>query len=418
MTERLYYTEPYRATFTAHVVEQLTWNDHPAVVLNRTTFYPLSGGQPADRGTLGGAEVIDVLERDPGHAVVHVLSQPIARGEVRGEIDWPRRFDHMQQHTGQHILSAAFLRELGGDTVGFHLGEANGEGPLQGPRSSTIDIDLADLEMDDMAIVEALSNRVVWEDRPISVRFAGEAELADLAIRRPAEVEGPVRLVEIGGDGKDVEAPFDLNPCGGTHVARTGEIGMIKLAGLEHRGKKTRIEFLCGNRALRDYTTKHDILSALAKTLTVGYWELEASIDRLLETNKELRRAERTLQRSLLDLETQRLLDGAVARGEYRVIGKVWDGREPEALGRIARSLAEQADVVALLFSVGERTHMCFTRGEAVDVDMNRLLRKACSRLGGKGGGRPHAAQGSAPAADSADVERLVHELETLVAAL
>jgi alanyl-tRNA synthetase len=226
-----------------------------------------------------------------------------------------------------------------------------------------------------------------------------------------------VRLVEIGGDGRDVEARFDLNPCGGTHVARTGEIGMIKLAGLEHRGKKTRVEFLCGNRALRDYSTKHDIVSALAKTLTVGYWELEASIERLLETNKELRRTERALQQSLLDLETQQLLDEAVARGGIRVIGKVWDWREPEALGRMARSLAEQADAVALLFSIGERTHLCFARGEAVDVDMNRLLQEACRRLGGKGGGRPHAAQGSAPAADLADVEGLARELEALVAA-
>jgi alanyl-tRNA synthetase len=418
MTERLYYTEPYRAAFTAHVMEQLTWNDHPAVVLNRTAFYPLSGGQPADRGELDGTEVIDVVERDSDRAVVHVLSHRIVQGEVRGEIDWPRRFDHMQQHTGQHILSAAFLRELDGDTVGFHIGEADGEGPLHGPRSSTIDIDLGDLGVNDIASVEALSNRVIWEDRPISVCFAGEEELAELSIRRPAEVEGPVRLVEIGGNGREVKAPFDLNPCGGTHVARTGEIGIIKLTGLEHRGKKTRIEFLCGNRALRDYKTKHAILSALAKTLTVGYWELEPSIERLLETNKELRRTERGLQQSLLDLETQRLLEEAVAQGEFRVIGKVWDGKEPDALGRIARGLAEQADVVALLFSVCERTHMCFTRGEAVDVNMNRLLQKACGRLGGKGGGRPNAAQGSAPAADLTDVEGLVRELETLVASL
>ena len=407
MTERLYYTDPYRSHFTARVVETLSWEGHPAVILDRTAFYPTSGGQPADRGRLGKAAVLDVVEREADNrderAVVHVLSNPIASDQVVGEIAWQRRFDHMQQHTGQHILSAAFERILEATTVGFHLGES----------SSTIDVDVANLEMEHVLPVEALANEVVWDDRALHVRFIDSEAIEDLPITEPPpDLKGPLRIIEIPGPPGAAQADFDVNPCGGTHVARTGEIGMVKIVGIEHRGDKTRIEFLCGGRALRDYEAKRSVTDTLARMLTVGTWELDEAVERLQEENKQLRHGERQLRQRLLDIESEHLVGTATLRGPYRIVGAVWEGRSPDELRILARKLAEAPDVVALLFSVNERIHLCFARAETVDVDANQLLQQACRQLNGKGGGRPQVAQGSAPRANIEQVKRVLRSLE------
>ncbi len=413
MTERLYYTEPYQTRFTARMVEELTWQDHPAVILDRTAFYPTSGGQPADRGTLGRATVLDVVEGEADDSgrrpIVHVLSGAIATDEVVGKIDWQRRFDHMQQHTGQHILSAAFEHVLGdaghpnAATVGFHLGAT----------SSTIDIGIADLQWKDVLPVEVAANDVVWDDRPISVRFVDSNAAPDLPpADLPPDVEGPIRLIKIPESSKADEPSFDVNPCGGTHVARTGEVGMIKIVGLEHRGDKTRVEFLCGERALRDYEARRSMTATLGKTLTVGTQELDEAVDRLQEENKQLQRAERELRERLLDMESAQLVEKAAIYGTYRIVGAVWQQRSAGELQTLARKLAEHSDVVALLFSVNERVHFCFARAETLDLDVNRLLQEACAQLDGKGGGRPQVAQGSAPGTSVDQVESVLRDLE------
>ncbi len=401
MTERLYYTEAYRTEFKAHVVERLTWNGRPAVVLDRTAFYPASGGQPADLGRLGGAAVADVVAREPDEAIVHILSEEISVGEIEGQVDWQRRFDHMQQHTGQHVLSAAFERELGAHTVGFHLGA----------ESNTIDLDVTGLEVEHVRAVETVANHVVWDDRAVAVQFVDSEALADLGIQRPAGLEGPVRLVRIPASPAEAGTHFDLNPCGGTHVARTGEIGIIKVVDLEGHGDETRVSFLSGGRALRDYADKDWMIDALVNRLTVGHWELDQAVQRLQEQNKELRRTERQLRQRLLDMETEQLVEAANAHGPYRVVGRVWEGRSADELRALARKLTEHPHVVALLFSVVGRTHCCFARAENVSLDVNQLLQAACSYLGGRGGGRPRAAQGSAPAARTSELEAVLGDL-------
>jgi alanyl-tRNA synthetase len=393
MTERLYYTDSYRTHFSARVVERLTWGGRPAVVLDRTALYPASGGQPSDRGTLGGGAVQDVVVREEDGAIVHVLEHDLREAEVEGELDWPRRFDHMQQHTGQHILSAAFERLLDADTVGFHLGAEH----------STVDIDAAQLEPAAVIPVEELANRVIWEDRPIGVRFVSPEELAALPLRRPPAVEGPVRIVEV--------AHLDVNPCGGTHVARTGEIGLLKIVRLDHRGDETRVEFLCGGRALRDYRAKNDVIRRLTAGLTVGYWELDQAVERLQAEAKQLRHELRGARKQLLGAEASELAEAAVVHDPYRVVWRVWERREPGELRALAQELMQYPRTVALLASVVERTHLCFARAEGVDLDVAALLREACARLGGKGGGRPHLAQGSAPAADVDHVEAVLSGL-------
>ena len=430
MTKRLYYTDSYCTRFSARVIERLAWEGRPAVVLDRTAFYPTSGGQPADRGTLDGVEVLDVVVREEDDAIVHVLSEdpsgfPKPEGsEVEGVLDWDRRFDHMQQHTGQHILSAAFEQVLDGDTVGFHLGA----------EASTVDINVARLEPAAVMPVEELANRVVWGDRPVGARFVGSDELAALPLRRPPAVEGPVRIVEIAGPStarlsvrlgahaegspeSDSGHSFDVNPCGGTHVARTGEIGLIKIVRLDYRGNETRVEFLCGERALRDYRAKNVMANQLAAMLTVGHWELDQAVGRLQADDKQLRQNLRRARKRLLKVEASELAETAVVHEPYRVVWKVWERsgsfpeKPPGELRALAQELAQRPGVLALLVSVGERTHLCFARADGVDLDVAALLREACAQLGGKGGGRPHLAQGSAPATGAADAEAMLVSL-------
>ena len=393
MTEPLYYTDSYRTHFFAHVVERLIWNSHPAVVLDRTAFYPTSGGQPADRGNLGGTEVLDVVVREEDGAIVHVLEQALPQDslEFQGVVDWPRRFDHMQQHTGQHILSAAFEQLLDADTVGFHLGAD----------VSTVDINVQRLDPAAVTPIEDLTNQVIWENRPVTTRFVSDAELAALPLRRKPAVEGRVRIVDVAG--------FDVNPCGGTHVAHAGEIGLLKVVNLDYRGNETRVEFVCGKRALRDYRAKNRMANRLTTMLTVGHWELDQAVERLQAEAKELRHHLRRARRHLLKVEASELAEAAqpgpsVAPQQYRVVAKTWEQREPDELRALGQELAQLPNMVALLASVGERTHLCFARAEGIDMDVAALLREACSELEGKGGGRPHLAQGSAPATDVSQV--------------
>jgi len=232
MTHRLYYTDPLTRSFDAAVVACGTNEGKYCVVLDRTAFYPTSGGQPFDTGTLGGAQVTDVLDGDNGD-VVHVTDQPLGVGTlVVGEIDWGRRFDHMQQHTGQHLLSAAFDRLFGVRTVSFHMGQ----------EISTIDL-AREVSLDEIASSERLTNEVIWDDRPVSLRFVPADQAAALPLRKESERTGELRLVEV--------PDFDLSACGGTHVPRTGTIGMVAVTASERFKGGTRISFACGGRAVR-----------------------------------------------------------------------------------------------------------------------------------------------------------------------
>jgi len=236
MTERLHYDDAYLLRFSARVVEHTQWEGRPAVVLDRTAFYATGGGQPHDTGILDGVGVVDVVERESDGAVVHVLAAPLPPGtvDVEGEVDRARRLDLTRQHTGQHIISAAFVEVLGANTVSFHLSADY----------ATIDLDRSPLTAEDLARVEDLANEVVMENRPVISRFVSRDELPALTLRKPLAHAGPVRIVEVPG--------FDCSACGGTHVRATGELGLIKLVRAERRGTESRVEFLCGGRALAD----------------------------------------------------------------------------------------------------------------------------------------------------------------------
>jgi alanyl-tRNA synthetase len=386
MTERLYFADPYRQTFGARVVERLQWGGSPAVVLDQTAFYPTGGGQPHDAGWLSGVPVGDVVERETDGAVVHVLSAPLDGETVEGKIDWARRFDLMQQHTGQHILSAAFVERCGANTVGFHLSDAY----------ATLDVDRAPLSAEDLAQVEVLSNDVVFRDRPAIPRFVPDGEVSSLPLRKPVSHKGPVRVVEIPG--------FDCSACGGTHVRRTGEVGLVKITRSERRGHETRVEFLCGRRALADYQSKNALVMGLAQEYTVGHWELADLVHRLAGDLKETRRDLRRTRDALLDAEATALWYEGVELGPARIVRAEFSNRAPDDLKHLARRLVGRPCTVALLGTVehasGKAT-LAFARTPDLELHMGNLVRQACERIGGRGGGRPEFAQGGGPRGDN-----------------
>jgi len=388
MTDRLYYHDSYLRHFSASVVERLHWEGKPAVVLDKTAFYPTSGGQPSDHGTLGEVDVLDVVVREDDGTIVHVLRDFLSAGSVEGNVDWQRRFDHMQQHTGQHILSAAFERLLNADTVGFHLGT----------KVSTVDIAVPSLDMNDVAPVEGLANQIIWDNHTVSAYLVDREDVVSLNLRREPTIHGPIRLIDI--------QDFDLNPCGGTHVSRTGEVGLIKTTRLETRGNITRVEFLCGRRALADYRLKNDILANLAQKLTVGFWELVQAVSRLESDGKQARKELRRAREELLSLESERLVQSVVNVAGYSVVRCVWSEREVAEIRTLAQTLARSTGVVALLACVNDdRSHLCFSRAANLDLDVALLLKEACQQLDGKGGGQPHLAQGSTQLHDIARIE-------------
>ncbi len=375
MTERLYYLDPYSLEFEARVVERTSVGAEPGVVLDRTCFYPTSGGQPHDEGRLNGVPVINVWERED-KAIVHVLAAELEGGLVHGVIDWERRFDHMHQHTGQHILSQAFLEILKAETVGFHLGQ----------EASTIDVDQAPLAVAQLDRVEDLANEIVFADRPVKTYSLAETELASLPLRKLPTVEMPIRIVEVEG--------FDYSPCGGTHCRRTGEVGLIKITRVERRGQDTRIEFLCGGRALVDYRGKNRTVNELANRFTVGAWELSEAVDRLAEELKSSRRELNAAKNQLLDQEVARLRAGAEQRGDVRVVKKVFADHDGDEVKRLAQRLIESERTVALLGLAGDKAQLVFACSADLPYDMNDLLKKACQVVGGGGGGQRHFAQG------------------------
>ncbi len=401
MTERLYYPDSYCTVFDAYVVECLTLNDSQAVVLDRSAFYPTGGGQPHDTGTLNGNPVVDVIEREEDQVPIHVFSSTSAKSalrpgdQVQGAIDWSRRFDHMQQHTGQHLLSQAFIQTVEADTVGFHLSHDY----------STIDLNCATLSEDDIARAEALANQIVFDDRPIVARFVEPDELASLPLRKAPPAKDSVRVVQVEG--------FDWSACGGTHVARTGEVGLIKVVRGERRGLETRITFLCGHRALTHYHRLNTLTRDLAMRLSVGVEELPEALERLQSEARATRKDRDRLQQLLLDHEAVALAATAQVIGPVSLVRQVFEVREVEEVRQLATRIVSQPNHAALLGVRGAKAQLIFARSADLSYDMRPLLRAACRLVGGGGGGTPDLAQGGGPYPDRID-EALQHATDLL----
>ncbi len=401
MTEKLYYRDPFLRTFQAEVVEQ---QGH-RLRLDRTAFYPTGGGQPCDTGTLNGIPVLDVEKGEEGE-IWHTLAEPLEleASLVHGEINWARRFDHMQQHSGQHLLSAAFHRLFGGETIGFHLGE----------RVVTIDLDLPRLSWEAATRVEDEVNRIIWEDRPIEARFVDEATLATLQLRRAPKVTGPIRVVAIEG--------YDVTPCGGTHVLRTGQIGLLKITAIERYKGGVRVSFLCGGRALRYYRHLQELMRQATATLTLGADELPAAVERLRDENRALQRELRRLRLEELEREAPRLWEAAPTLAGVKVISGHREGDDLDTLRRLAAILRQQPRTLLLLATTEAKgcRYLC-ARSDDLPLDAAALLKAATAPLGGRGGGSATLAQGGGPSqppqsinsAFEEAIRRALHTLES-----
>lgn len=393
MTKRLYYNDAYTREFDANVVERLTMGDRPALVLDRTYFYPTGGGQPNDLGLIDGVDVVDVLTRPEDHAVVHMLASEIAGDVVHCQIDWPRRLDHMQHHTGQHILTRAFIEVAHASTVSFHLS----------PDSVTIDLEVEHIPPDTLARVEDFANQIIFENRPVTARIvsADEFDRINARMRRKPEhldTDG-LRVIEIEG--------LDATACGGTHVARTGEIGIIKVLKLERSVPETRVEFRCGLRALGDYRQKNALANQLAAEFTVGVWEIDQAVARLKAELQETRGALREAQTTLLDREADELWAAAPVENGVRVVRAAFDTRDVADLRALAGRLAGMPSTVVVLGAAGDKAQLVLARSADLPYDMRSALKQALAALGtDRGGGRPEFAQGGG-------IEATVERIET-----
>ncbi len=396
MTARLYYSDSYTRAFSARIVERLNSHDRPGVVLDQTYFYPTSGGQPFDRGQINGVPVVDVVGRESDGAILHVLESSLPGAAAACEIDWSRRFDHMQHHTGQHILSQAFAQTARAETISFHLGAEGVSIDLAAPKLALADLDRA----------EALANEIVQQDVEVRAWFPSEAELGAMTLRRDPKIQGPIRVVAIGD--------FDVTACGGTHVARTGEIGLIKIVGVGKAGKDARVEFLCGGRALRDYHRKSAVLTQLAADFSTGIGEVDQAVAKLKAEHQELRRSLNAARAQLLDHEAAELAASAPTQNGLRIVRRAWPARDPAELRGLAERLAKQPGTVALLGTAGSKAHLVFARAANVNKDMAALLKTALAVLGpARGGGSPQLAQGGGVSAEVEAVERALREAES-----
>jgi alanyl-tRNA synthetase len=388
MTDRLYYTDPYLKAFDATIDRVEKRAGRCIVRLDRTAFYPSSGGQPFDTGTLGASRVVEVIDEENG-AIAHVVESAAGLQPgtaVHGDIDWTRRFDHMQQHSGQHVLSAAFDRLLGVRTLSFHLGAA----------ASTIDL-AREMTPVELTVAEREANRIVWEDRPVAIRFASAAEAAAMPLRKEALREGTLRLIDIDG--------FDLSACGGTHVARTGGIGVIAVASWERFKGGQRLTFLCGGRALAAYRTLRDVVSASVQRLSVLPAELPATIDRLQAEAKDQKRTLNALQADLVGYRADEFASAAEAitlgpkwasaPGEtVRLVARVVDA-DATGLKRLATAIALRPRHVVVLASPSTPVLTVVARSNDVNsLSATKLLAALQDIFDGRGGGKADFAQG------------------------
>jgi alanyl-tRNA synthetase len=378
MTTRLYYTDSYLTAFEAHVVDRADGGRR--VYLDRTAFYPTSGGQPFDTGTLAGIRVTDVV--DETDRVAHIVAEPLpaAATNVAGAIDWRRRFDHMQQHTGQHLLSAVLAEMLGHQTVSVHFG---GD-------ASSLDLDVEAIVHGDVVAAERRANELVVENRPVTVSFenAGAAE----GLRKASAREGALRIVAIDG--------IDRSACGGTHVRATGEIGSILVRRIDRVKKHARLEFVCGSRAVRRARTDFENLARLAQNLSASLDDVPA----LVEAHAErLRTADAQRRRLEVELNTYRarsLYDASApdASGLRRAIERRASGSLEELRG-VAQAYCTLPSTV-FVGAVDDPPAVLLAASDDSGVDAGRVLKSALASVGGRGGGAARMAQGSVPAAE------------------
>ncbi len=377
MTRLLYYEDSAIREFEGTVLQIHERDGATWAELDRTAFYPGGGGQPADRGRLGERVVTDVREEEG--RVLHRIEGALApQAHVQGVLDWARRFDHMQQHTGQHILSQAFIEVAKAETRSFHLGEEE------------VSIDIAHPDPDAALLrrVEERANEVIWEDREVLIHQVPRAEVGRFPLRKLPTVDGIVRIVEVTG--------FDWSACGGTHVSRSGQVGIVTILSREKYKGGTRVAFLCGGRALRKQRERAELLRDLSLAFTAGEGDLPKAVARLREERERLDRRMKTLLKAELEREALALIESAPRGARGPVVARHFPDRDAAEVGTLAGLVSGRGGIALLV--AGIETPRAHFSAPAGTMSVGDLLGRLCREFGGKGGGRPESAQGAIPA--------------------
>jgi alanyl-tRNA synthetase len=392
-TERLYNDDPYLTEFRAEVIEILPYGDKYGIILDRTAFYPAGGGQPWDTGYLNNEKVSEVIEKDG--KLLHIVDNKLLSTEVKGSVNWARRFDFMQQHTGQHILSACFEKLLNGNTDSFHMGKD----------IVSIEINIDSFSTDDAERIENMANDIIYCNLPVITRVVSGEELNSLPLRKMPKVTENIRIVEV----KEI----DYSPCGGTHVRTTGEVGMIKIKSWEKCKGGIRFTFVCGSRALKDYGMYNSIIRTLCEKLSVRDLEIIEAIDKVLF---DLRNTEKQLTAStqeLMRIEADNIIRECPVVSGIRLISRVFDNRSINDVKLLAQYLTKVPGNVALLACKNENAQVIFSRSEDVNMDMNTLFKAVLPIIDGKGGGNSRTAQGGGSKAEK--LEEFMNNARNLI---
>jgi alanyl-tRNA synthetase len=386
VTDRLYYTDAYLTRFDAVVVDRA--DEGRRVYLDRTAFYPTSGGQPFDTGRLGDVEVVEVV--DEGDRIAHLLAGPVGAAKVHGLIDWPRRFDHMQQHTGQHLLSAVIAERFGCDTVSVHFGRD----------SSTLDLATDRLDHEQVVEAERLANRGVTDNRPVGVTF--EEAAGAVGLRKAAPRDGTLRIVSIEG--------LDRSACGGTHVRATGEIGPVAIRRVERVKQLVRLEFLCGDRAVRRARADADLLSSMAAAYSASLDQLPALLESQRTELKAGAAARRALESELAGHRARELYQSAAVDPRGRRVTVVREPGQLDRLRALAQAYSDLAGGVMIGVLESPPTVLLAAAPDA-GIEAGSVLKSALATLGGRGGGNVRLAQGTV--SDAGQLEAAVAALQT-----
>ncbi len=365
-TKKLFHEDAYKITFEANVVERYLHEQKFVLVLDQTCFYPESGGQPSDKGTLNGISIVHVEEREG--KILHFLEKNISGEKVSGIIDWEKRFDFMQQHAGQHILSQSLFELFQAKTLSFHMGA----------QSSTIEIDKRNISDEESERIEGRANTVVFLNSEIKSYFVAENDIEKVPLRKPPQKKGQIRVIEV--------CDFDYSACGGTHPRRTGEIGLIKILKWERIRNNVRCEFVCGKRALQDYSLKNSILRQIAVRFTVSEKEVPSSLEKLLSELKDQKKRNKKISDRLIQFEVQKMVQAA----DGPIIKEIFTEGTFDETKRLALNIINGGEFIVLFgLKLENRGHLILACSEGMDMDMRELIPIVSPLVDGKGGGSP-----------------------------
>ncbi len=400
LEQKLYYTDAYKQDFTTKVIKQDYDKDgNLYVILNETAFYPTGGGQPHDTGTLNGIAVLGVEEVD--EEIHHFIAEQLHTEEVEGKINWERRFDHMQQHAAQHILSAAFWDYFHIPTIGFHLGK----------ETVTIDLETENLHAETVEKAVQIANNIVFENHPILIKWMNLEEAKTLPLRKEPTMTENIRVVMIEN--------FDYNGCGGTHPKRTGEVGPIQVLGWERNRGGIRLTFIAGWRTLKLMGQQQQIMKDVSKQLNSSEADIPVKVAQLLTSQKETEKAMQTMNEKLLYAEANELLQQPTKIHAGILISKVFTNRSMQEIAKLSAIITEQQEHAITYFVIEneDKLQCILACGKTVTLDMNALLKEALPTIEGKGGGNKKSARGGGKAIMTGDefLNQLVSSLQSAV---